>query len=141
MFGKSDKDFDRRLKQVKREKELFDREAEIRQIKRSMRRWNPPTTTKLLMAIIFINCAVVEIYSMAVMWLLMDLSALYALITAVITESISFAVYAAKAYAETKEEEQVKLAREKLMMDHSSPAEDGMDESADPEAGGTETEG
>lgn len=63
-----------------------------------MRRWKPPTTTKLIMFFIFLNCTIVEIYSMVVMWYLADLSSLYALVTSVVTESISFAVYAAKAY-------------------------------------------
>ena len=127
------KDLEERLEKAKKGKELFDKEAEIREVKRSMRRWRPPTTTKLLMAVIFINCAVVEIYSMVAMYRLMALSALYSLITAVITESLSFAVYAAKAYNETKQEELVKLEREKMAADHSSPAEDGMDEAGDPE--------
>ncbi len=51
---------------------------------------------------------------MVVMYKLQNLDALYSLITAVITESISFAVYAAKSYNETKQEELIKLERDKL---------------------------
>ncbi|MCD8088223.1 MAG: hypothetical protein LUE22_06525 [Oscillospiraceae bacterium] len=102
------------MEALKREKECFDREAELREVKRSMRRWKPPTTTKIIMAWLIINCTAVEIYSMVAMWQLMNLDALYALITAVITETISFAVYAAKAYNETKQEELVKLARDQM---------------------------
>lgn len=72
------------------------------------------STTKLLMLFIFINCTVVEAYSMWVMYTLDDLSALYALIGAVITESISFAIYCVKAFNETKEEERIRLEREKF---------------------------
>ncbi|MCD8364794.1 MAG: hypothetical protein LUC83_03075 [Clostridiales bacterium] len=107
---------DKRLEQVKREKEIYNQRLEIHDMRRQMRRWHPPTTTKILMAFIFINCSVVEIYSMAVMYLLQDLSSLYALITAVISESISFAIYAAKAYNETKQEELIKLERDKMEM-------------------------
>lgn len=74
----------------------------------------PPTTTKVLMAYIFANCTVIEIYSMVAMWRFSDLSSLYALITSVITEAMAFAVYCAKAYSETKQEELMKLEREKL---------------------------
>lgn len=139
------KDRDWTLDELAKEKEkyerqmvLYEKEKEIYELKQSMRRWKPPTTTKLLMTFIFLNCTVVEVYSMVAMWVMMDLSPLYSLITAVVTESLSFAVYAAKAYNETKQEELIKLQREQIMLDHSSPSEDGMDESCDPEAAETE---
>jgi len=116
-FQKERQRQDKRLEQVKREKEIYNQRLEIHDMRRQMRRWKPPTTTKILMAFIFGNCTVVEVYSMAVMYLLQDLSSLYALITAVISESISFAIYAAKAYNETKQEEIIKLERDKLEMD------------------------
>ena len=72
------------------------------------------TTTKVFMWFIFINCAVIEIYSMYAMFVLGDLSALNALIGAVIGEAMAFAVYCAKAYNETKQEEQIKLEREQF---------------------------
>ncbi|MCD8159028.1 MAG: hypothetical protein LUD77_09090 [Clostridiales bacterium] len=56
----------------------------------------------------------IEIYSMWIMWEFQNLDALYSLITAVITESISFAVYAAKSYNETKQSELICLEREKM---------------------------
>lgn len=73
-----------------------------------------PTTTKVLMAYIFINCTAIEVYSMVAMWHLSDLSALYSLITSVVTETMAFAVYCAKAYSETREEERIKLERDRL---------------------------
>ena len=115
MFKKLSKaDYDKQLKEVQKEKELFDKRKEIDEVKRSMRRWNPPTTTKIIMFFIFANCTVVEVYAMWVMWYLMNLDALYALISAVVGESVSFAVYAAKAYNETKQEELIKLERDKM---------------------------
>lgn len=72
------------------------------------------TTTKVFMWFIFINCAVIELYSMYTMFVLGDLSALNALIGAVIGEAMAFAVYCAKAYNETKQEEQIKLEREQF---------------------------
>ncbi|MCD8216711.1 MAG: hypothetical protein LUD01_01465 [Clostridiales bacterium] len=112
-FEKERQRYEKRLEQARRKKEIYDQRQQIYEIKKEMRRFRPPTTTKILMAWIFGNCTAVEIYSMAVMYLLQDLSSLYALITAVIGETISFAVYAAKAYNETKQEEAVKLERDK----------------------------
>lgn len=116
--------FDREMERVEREKrqcdkekELFDKRLEVKMVKRSMRSFKFPTTTKIIMAFLLINCTAVEIYSMVVMWKLQNLDALYSLITAVVTESISFAVYAAKSYNETKQEEIIKLERDKMSMD------------------------
>ena len=47
------------------------------------------TTTKLFMYFILFNCTAIEVYSMITMFVLKDLSALYALIGAVVGESIS----------------------------------------------------
>ena len=73
------------------------------------------TTTKSLMAFILINCSIVEIYSMVIMFVLHDISALYSLIGAVVGESISFAIYCTKSYKENKEEAINKLERDKFL--------------------------
>lgn len=125
MRSNSPDDLERQLEAAKQEKAIWDRQAEIRSIKRSMRHWKPPTTTKLLMAYIFLNCTVIEAYSMVVMWRLGDISALYALISAVVTESVSFAVYAAKAYNETKQEELIRLERDKMAQPQPDAPDDG----------------
>ncbi|MCD7732395.1 MAG: hypothetical protein LUH56_03025 [Oscillospiraceae bacterium] len=112
--------YNRQLSKARKKKKIYDKKLEIRKIKRSMHTctlcgvWKKPTTTKIVMAYIFINCTVVEIYSMVIMWKLQNIDALYALITAVITESISFAVYCCKSYNETKQEEIIKLERDKM---------------------------
>lgn len=71
-------------------------------------------TTKIFFALIFLNCTMVEIYSMWVMFQLSDLSSLDALIGAVIAEGMAFAVYCCKSFLETREEERVKLEYSKL---------------------------
>lgn len=116
MFGRKipGEDFDNRMRELRQQKELFDKETELREVRRSMRRWHPPTTTKIIMAFLLINCTAVEVYSMVAMYRLQNLDSLYALITAVITESISFAVYCCKAYNETKQEELIRLERDKM---------------------------
>ena len=58
------------------------------------------STSKLLIGFIFINCIVVEIYSMWVMYTLADLSALSVLMTAIIGETFAYAVYSIKSTKE-----------------------------------------
>ncbi len=113
-FNREMERVEREKKQCDREKELFDKRLEVRMVKKSMRTFKFPTTTKIIMAFLLVNCTAVEIYSMVVMYQLQNLDALYSLITAVVTETISFAVYAAKSYNETKQEEIIKLERDKM---------------------------
>ena len=84
----------------KEEKPLFEREITLTEDKRKTKDKKKLSTTKLIVAFIFLNCTIVEIYSMIVMYQLRDISSLCALITAVIGETISFAVYSAKATRE-----------------------------------------
>lgn len=72
------------------------------------------TSTKIFMYYILINCTVVEIYSMYIMFYLKDLSALVSLIGAVIGDSICYAIYCAKSFKETKEEANIRLERDKF---------------------------
>ncbi len=51
---------------------------------------------------------------MVAMWYFQNLDALYVLITTVLAEPLTFAVYAAKSYLGKREEERVKLEREQL---------------------------
>lgn len=80
-------------------------------------------TTKLIVAFIFINCTVVEIYSMWVMYKLADLSALYTLITAVVGESVTFITYAVKS---TKENTVGGIVYDKAMKNEDTPEETGI---------------
>lgn len=58
------------------------------------------TTSKAAMWFIFLNCTVVEIYSMAAMWHFGDLSPLYALLGAVVGQSLTYISYNNKACRE-----------------------------------------
>lgn len=58
------------------------------------------STSKLLVGFIFINCVIVEVYAMWVMYALADLSALSVLITAIIGETFAYAVYSIKSAKE-----------------------------------------
>ena len=57
-------------------------------------------TSKVAMFFIFLNCSIIEIYSMVAMWYFADLSPLYSLIGAVLGESIAYISYCAKAKKE-----------------------------------------
>ena len=72
------------------------------------------TTSKVLMYFILANCTMIELYSMVVMFVLKDLSALYSLIGAVIGQSVSYAIYCTKSFKESKEEAINSLERDKF---------------------------
>lgn len=124
--------FERLMAIEKRRAKNRQRRHELRKIRNQHRygseRRKKFTTSKLLMYFILINCSIIELYSMWIMYHLSDISALYSLITAVVTESIAYAIYSAKSFKETKEEALCNLEREKLLYDHginpSSPTED-----------------
>lgn len=104
------------------------RKNEIREInekeKTPKKQFKRTTTTKLLMYFIFTNCFMIEVYSMWVMVKLSDLSALYSLIGAVIGESLSFAIYCAKSFNETKEEERIRLEKDMFEYGLNSDSDD-----------------
>ena len=111
--------------QVKKRRELLKaeerrRKNELREI-RSRNRYffnvdsekrKKRTTTKILMYCILLNCTIVEVYSMIVMITQNDLSALTTLISVIIGESITYAIYCAKSHFDTKEEKQLDFDRE-----------------------------
>lgn len=95
------------------------------------------TTTKFFMIFILVNCSIIEVYSMVVMFVFNNLEALSALIGAVIGESISFAIYCAKSYLGHKEEEIRKYENRKLDLENAntnSTGEDDTDTSEDDDA-------
>lgn len=100
-----------KLEKRKKIQEISEIENECREIKEKKKK----STTKILMAFILGNCTIVEIYSMIVMFVLNDISALYSLIGAVVGESISFAIYCTKSYKENKEEAINQLERDKFL--------------------------
>lgn len=110
--------FNKKVKREQLKSEERKRNIYLRQIKSENRyfsdKWHKFTTTKLLMYLILINCFIVEIYSMWVMFVLGDLSALYSLIGAVVGESVTFAIYCYKSFNETKEEQRLQFEKDKF---------------------------
>lgn len=116
---KFNEDFEKKLAIEQRKSDKREKNHQLNEIRRTNRyfynRLEKFTTSKLLMYLIFINCTVIEIYSMWIMYHLSDLSALSTLIGAVIGESLSYAVYCAKSFNDSKEEAKSKLERDKFL--------------------------
>lgn len=108
----------KKLKKALIKAEKLKNKEEIRKIKYQFKKEKPwksrMTTTKRLMYFIVLNCTIIEIYSMYIMAHLQDLSSLYSLIGAVVGESISYAIYCAKSFNETKEEVRSQLERDRF---------------------------
>ena len=122
-------------KQLKLEQERAEEKQviyELRKLKDSYKyqseRRKKFTTSKLLMYLILFNCTIVEFYSMFVMFHFSDLSPLYALIGAVIGESLSYAIYCAKSFNESKEEAKNQLERDKYFSNHETSCEEDEEE-------------
>lgn len=91
-------------KRWEKRKQILIREQKIKEEKAEFKKKNKIPTQKLTLAYIVINCSVIEIYSMVAMWRLRDLSALYALIAAVIGECLSYVTYCAKSSKENQKD-------------------------------------
>ena len=83
-------------------KEVLIREQKL---KADMAKYKKPLSmSKKMLIYIVVNCTVVQVYAMVAMFVLQDLSALYALITAVVGETIAFFIYEIKAARENTSE-------------------------------------
>lgn len=113
--------YELKLKNEKQKLDIRKTKSEIREIKNQ---YNPIynriskfNTHKIIMYFIFVNCSIVEYYSMRVMILFEDLSPLPTLMVSVITESISYAIYCAKSYSGTKQEKIQELNNKKFELE------------------------
>lgn len=133
----SEKDLQRQEKRWEREKGLLTRKKKLTDEKRSFRLSKFPKiqTTKLLMAFLFLNCSIVEIFTGIVTMKSFDLaemtgaspdlSPLVSLIGAVVSEVIGFAIYSIKS---TKENTKGGIVFENAMRSLDSMCEDTADE-------------
>lgn len=78
------------------------------------------TTTKQLMMFVFINCTIIEVYSMIAMLIASDLSALSTLVTSVVAEAFAFAIYCTKSYFETRSQKENELELKKMELDNTN---------------------
>lgn len=120
--------YNKKIKKEELKSEKRKRKNHIREIKSQNRYFSEKlhkfTTTKLLMYLIFLNCIMIELYTMWVMFILNDLSALYSLVGAVIGESLAFAVYCYKSFKETKEEQRLQFEKDQFFSENSNSNEE-----------------
>lgn len=97
----SQREFERKLRDIQRENESIDRYNKLKEEKRKVSiNVKKPTTDKLIAIYLFIILNVILVYSMIVMWHLADLSCLGVLITDIAGQVITYYIYAKKATAQ-----------------------------------------
>ena len=108
----TDNEYQAELIKAERKKENYKRKAEIRKIKAECR--PKVETSKMLAFYLFVLLNAIIIYSMVAMWVFRDFTYLGVLISDIAAQVVIYAVYCVKAYKGKKEEEFIKLEREKL---------------------------
>lgn len=97
----SQREYERKLKEVQRENESIDRYNKLKEEKRKVSiDIKKPTTDKLIAIYLFIILNVILVYSMISMWNFADLSCLGVLVTDIAGQVITYYIYAKKATAQ-----------------------------------------
>ena len=97
---------EKKLQQWEKKREYIIAKERIKAEKKEIKNKHKPSTSKFLMAFLFINCSIIEIYTMFVIILSMrmgfeaDFGPLQMLITAVVAQVIGYAIYSLKASKE-----------------------------------------
>jgi hypothetical protein len=97
----SQREYERKLKEVQRENESIDRYNKLKKEKHKVSiDIKKPTTDKLIAIYLFIILNVILVYSMISMWNFADLSCLGVLVTDIAGQVITYYIYAKKATAQ-----------------------------------------
>ena len=97
----SQREYERKFKEVQRENESIDRYNKLKKEKRKVSiDIKKPTTDKLIAIYLFIILNVILVYSMISMWNFADLSCLGVLVTDIAGQVITYYIYAKKATAQ-----------------------------------------
>lgn len=95
------REYERKLREIQRENESIERYNKLRREKRNIQSGiKKPSTDKLIATYLFIILNVVLIYAMLAMWHFADLSYLGVLITDIAGQVITYYIYAKKATAQ-----------------------------------------
>ncbi len=93
--------YEQKLQKAKRKAEIVKEKQNIEKIRHY---YDKPKKklqfSKLMLLFLLVNCTVIEVFAMAAMWFMQDLSPLVALIGAVCTETISVCAYFIKSAQE-----------------------------------------
>lgn len=108
-YWKKEKIILERENKLKEEKDLFKKQVAFKKWKLNLK-FKKPSTSKVLIIFLFANCTAIEIFSCFILFkavqisalnsLSVDFSPLTALIGAVVTEAIGYAIYAIKSLKE-----------------------------------------
>lgn len=97
---------EKKLQQWEKKREYIIAKEKIKAEKQEIKNKYKPSTSKFLMAFLFINCSIIELYTMFVIIYSMrmgfqaDFGPLQMLITAVVAQVIGYAIYSLKASKE-----------------------------------------
>lgn len=116
----SDQRFERRVVKLRRK---IKKREQRRQLRDLMRGSHHIETSKLITIYLLILLNVIVVYSMVIMWVTADLSALPVMISDLAAQVLVYAVYCAKAFKGKQSEENLRFERDKL----------GLNEDQDPD--------
>lgn len=82
-------------------------------------------TSKLLAIYLFVLFNVVLIYAMVAMWVMHDLTYLGVLISDIVAQVLTYAIYCMKAYCAKRQSENLKFCRERYIQEQADNTDDG----------------
>lgn len=110
----SKKEFESEMKKIQAENLSEERKAILKAEKEKYKSKSKIETHKFIMFYLFALLNIIVIYSMVAMWAFRDLTYLGVLISDIAAQVIVYAIYCLKAYHGKKQEEQMKLEKERL---------------------------
>lgn len=113
----TEEEYRQELEKANKESQSRKYRNDIRDVKNKYKKNFRIETSKLFTVYLFVLLNAIVIYSMVAMWKFQDLSYLGVLITDIAAQILVFGIYCVKAFKAKKEEEEIKLKREKYAID------------------------
>ena len=110
----TEKEYESRLNEIKERNASKERKRKLKEEKKRHRIRIKIETNKIMAIYLFILLNAIVIFAMKAMWTFSDLSYLGVLISDIAAQVIVYSIYCLKAYHGKKQEEQIKLEKEKL---------------------------
>lgn len=114
LFELSKEDYEKKLENIKKRNEQITLRRKLREQKQSALRLPKVETSKVLAVYLFSLLNAVIIYAMVAMWRFADLTYLGVLVSDIAAQVVIYAIYCLKAYHGKKQEEALKLEKEKF---------------------------
>lgn len=109
----SDQDYRRELYDIKAKNAEKERKRKLKAERKKARAWHLPETHKVFAMYLFVLFNAILVYALVAMWVFADLQWLGVLITDIAAQVLVYGIYCLKAYNGKKQEEKIKLEREK----------------------------